>query len=168
MKYKDYSRLILESESKGSYHYEKSSNDDNLQFDIDTDEDRNYRMILTKKDDFYVAELGYQKDPKGLYPIMSDFYDVKMVISTIIDIFTEIHLDGIAVDHIVYKFDPMVDKAYILLMISLFKTELKNYYSLSEHNDLNDVNKLNRLIIDTARGKGQVLTDATIDKMKKV
>lgn len=165
MKYKHYKVI---NESKGSYQYEKIKTDNLIQFDIDTDEDRKYRLTFRKKDDFYVGELGYQKGSKGLYPIMSDFYDVDMIISTIVDIFTEIHLDGITVDHIVYKFDPLVDKAYILLMISLFKSDLKNYYSLSEHNDLSDTNKLNRLIIETARGKGQTLTDATIDKMKKV
>lgn len=167
MKYRDY-KVINEAESKGSYHYEKIINGDSIQFDIDTDEDRKYRLIFRKKDDFYVSELGYQKGKSALYPIMSDFYDVNMTISTIVDIFTELHLDAVAVDYIVYKFDPLVDKAYILLMISLFKSDLKNYYSLSEHNDLSNINKLNRLIIETTRGQGQALTDITIEKMKKI
>lgn len=168
MKYKDYSRLIVEAASKGSYSYDKNSSDAAIQFDIETEEDKKYRMIFTKKEDFYVAELGYQHGENKLQPIMSDFYDVDMVISTIIDIFTEVHLDGINVDHIVYKFSPMVDKAYILMIVSLFKSELKNYYSLSEHNDLKNINNLERIIIDTARGKGQMLSDTTIQKMKKV
>jgi len=168
MKYKDYSRLIAESASKGSYNYDKNSSDTAIQFDIETDEDKKYRMIFTKKEDFYVVELGYQNGDNKIQPIMSDFYDVDMVISTIIDIFTEVHLDGISVDHIVYKFSPMVDKAYILMIVSLFKSELKNYYTLSEHNDLNNINTLDRLIIDTARGKGQILSDTTIQKMKKI
>ena len=137
---------------------------------MDTQEELNYILSLTKKDDCYVAELGCTKlSGKGTMPIAGDFYDVDMLINTLVDIFTKFHLEGIESDFIVYKFSPTVDKSYVLLVITLFRNYLKNYYDLNpDLNDLSNVNNINRLIIQTTFGKGSYVDDKKIKKLKSI
>lgn len=164
MKYKDY---LTEIQSPKSYSFDMIKNNDGYVFDMTTGEEFDYRLWLSKKDDFYIVELGYKSDKKR--NIIGDFYDVNVLIATMADIFTKIHLELERLNHIVYKFSPTDDKSYILLMISIFRDELKNYYEIpNELNDLSNINDVDRLIIQTTNGQGLFVDDNKLKKLKSV
>lgn len=165
MKYKDY---IAEINSPISYSFDMTQSGDVYSYRIYTEEDQDYMLTLTKKADACVAELGIVQDSK-VKPIVGDFYDNDLLINTLIEIFTKFHLEGVEVDFIVYKFNAISDKAYILLMISIFNNDLKNYYTLNaDLNDLSNINSIDRVIIQTTNGKGQYVDDSKLKRLKSL
>lgn len=164
MKYKQY---ITEIESPKSYPFDMTQSGQNYLFVIHTD-DIEFGLSLKRKSDFYVSELGYMnRAGTGIKPFDGNIDNVDMMYNTMVDIFTKFHLEGNEGNFIVYKFPSHADKAFVLLMITLFKTYLKNYYDLNpDLNDLSNVNHVNRLIVQTTLGKGQYVDDYKLKQLK--
>ena len=140
-------------ESDNGYNTSKSKFGNNIIFDIDTEEDRNYRFIFKHiKDGLYVSELGYVGNSKDdTNEISGDFYDVNKVISTLVGIFTSLYLDETSIEEIVYKFQLSSNKSYRLLINSIFKKELKNYYNIVDLEDDSNFDTKRFLLIKSNR-----------------
>lgn len=164
MKFKDYILLEEMFESDNGYKTSQRKVGDLLIFDILTNEARDYRFIFTLKNDLYLGELGYAKDDNNIVEIKSDFYDVNKLISTLIGIFTGFYMYGNDSSQIIYKFHRGVDKGYKLLVHSLFKKELKNYFN-EIMNDTSDYGDKNYIVIKSNRNTDPDPTDDTILKV---
>lgn len=167
MKFQDF--LLLEEmfDADNGYKAEQTTSDNDVVFDIETGEARNYRFTFTKHDDnLYVAQLGYAGTGKDdIVQITSDFYDVNKVVSTLVGIFTGFYLSVTSAKTVVYKFQSNVDKGYKLLVHSIFKKELSNYYSLVElDDDVKDYGDKKYIVIHNNRNSGEDPDKDTIEK----
>lgn len=167
MKFKDF--LLLEEmfDSDNGYKAEQTTSGDDVVFDIKTGEVRNYRFTFTKHDDnLYIAELGYAGNGKSdIVQITSDFYDVNKLVSTVVGIFTGFYLSVTTAKTIAYKFQNNVDKGYKLLIHSIFKKELSNYYSIvNDDKDLKDYGAKKYIVIHNNRNSGADSDPETIEK----
>lgn len=161
--------LLLEEmfDSDNGYKAEQTTSDNEVVFDIETGEARNYRFIFKKhEDDVYVAELGYADTGKAdIVQITTDFYDVNKVVSTLVGIFTGFYLSVTSAKTVVYKFQSNVDKGYKLLVHSIFKKELSNYFSVIDDNDEKDYGNKKYIVIHNNRNTAADPDKDTIEKI---
>lgn len=116
--------------SGGGYTFSRSKVGNTIVFNIETGDMRDYRMIFVDiGKGNYVCKFGYSNNTRdNVEEIKRGFYDVHKVINTIIDIFTGLYMSQYEVNNIVYDFGHYSNKSYRLLVESLFRKELKNYY----------------------------------------
>lgn len=141
MKFKDF---LLEEMFKSEKGYTATQRKDGnkIVFDIETGESRDYRFVFTPSgNETYIAELGYSHgDKSDIVQIKSDFYDMDKLISTIIGIFNGFYMEVDKGNIIKYKFGKNTDKSYRLLIYSIIKKDLANYFKLPY--DFNDDNEI--------------------------
>lgn len=116
--------------------------DDYIIFDIYTNEARNYRMIFVLKEtknNFVNLEckIGYESvNKKSVVQIKSDFYDTKMLINTLNQVFTMLHADLYGKKFKVkHTFQGNIDLAYKMMLVSMFQHELKYLYDYKSIDD---------------------------------
>ena len=167
MRFKDF--LLLEEmfDSDNGYKAEQTTSDNEVVFDIQTGEARDYRFVFTKhKDDIYTAELGYAGSGKSdIVQITTDFYDVNKVVATLVGIFTGFYLSITSAKTIIYKFQPNVDKGYKLLARSIFKKELSNYFSVIEDKDHKDFGDKKYIVVHNNRNTA---ADPDFEEIEKI
>ncbi len=90
---------------------------------------------------------------------------IRSTISTLVGIFTGFYLSVTSAKTVVYKFQSNVDKGYKLLVHSIFKKELSNYYSLVElDDDVKDYGAKKYIVIHNNRNSGEDPDKDTIEK----
>lgn len=157
-----FQQYLLEAD-KEPYKFVKSVVDDKAVFTIETGQIRNYRFVFKKYDDeTYICELGYEKGTSDIIDIKSDFYDTGKLIDVLIDIFTGFYLHDTSTKYIIYKFGTSVNKATKLLITSIFKKDLSNYYNLQDQ-ELKHFEKADYSLIKTSRANGTELEQDTLD-----
>ena len=157
-------------EKENGYSTEKSTIGQDIIYDISTNEEQDYRFIFRHKDnDVYVAELGYKGSSKNdTDEITGDFYDVNKVISTVVGIFIGFYLAGVESSAIIYKFQLRSNKSYRLLINSLFKKELTNYYNLITTDGSKNFDTKRYLLIRSNRSTSQeTFTEDQIENLIK-
>lgn len=147
MKFREFMLLEEMFKSDNGYHSSQHSDGSKVVFDIETGEARDYRFVFSKKSgDSYIAELGYKESGKSdISNIKSEFYDVDKLISTLVGIFTGFYMSTDNANIIEYKFGRNVDNSYKLLVHSIVKKELSNYFKLSD--DKFDANNAKQITI---------------------
>ena len=110
-------------ESDDGYKTVQSESNNTITFHIETNEARDYKCVFVKNGNDYTCELMYDNNDE----IKDDFYNTNKLISTLVGIFTGFYL-SYTCDTITYKMQPNIDKSVYLLIISIFKNELKTYY----------------------------------------
>jgi hypothetical protein len=125
MKFKDFLK-----ESKNAYEFTTEKTGNSYVFNITTGQIRDYRLSIDNDE----ARLGYASGKKEISPIKEDFYDTSMITNTIIDIFTGIYLQD-NLETFKFMFQKGVDKTYKLLIMTIFKKELSNYYKIVTDTD---------------------------------
>ncbi len=135
-------------------------------FDLSTDEIRDYRFKFLDKDNGnYIGVLGYKgKDKSDIVEIRDDFYDTPKLISSLIGIFTGFYVGNSNVNTVIYKFQEGVDKSYKLLVNSIFKKELKNYYTIVPQ-ETSDYGSIKYIVLNTNRRSGQQLSQDQIENL---
>lgn len=156
-------------EKENGYKTTQRTNGKDIIFDILTEEDRDYRFIFKSKGNgIYVSELGFTGNTTSdTDEITGDFYDVDRIISTIVGIFTTFYLNVTDAQEIVYKFQRDSNKSYRLLINSIFKKELSNYFNIITL-DNDDKNFDNKKFLIVRSNRANSPNDLTLQKITKL
>lgn len=154
-------------DGSGGYKFTQNKVGSTLVFDIDTGDMRNYRMILVgNSSNDYVAQFGYANNSRDkIEEIRRGFYDTNKVINTIVDIMTGFYLSSYQINNVIYKFGRNSNKSYRLLVESIFRKELKNYFRKVEIDDHTNYDTKMYLQIQSNRATGEPLTDEEIKSL---
>lgn len=167
MKFVEFLSEMFEKEN--GYKTIQSNLGKDIIFDISTEEDRDYRFIFKNKGDgIYVSELGFTGNTRGdTDEISGDFYDVDRIISTLVGIFTTFYLNVTDVQEVIYKFQRDSNKSYRLLVNSIFKKELSNYFNIINL-DNDDKNFDNKRFILIRSNRANSPNELSLQKITKL
>lgn len=119
--------------------------DDKIIFDIFTNEARDYRLVLNYLENrdgiaTFECKIGYASDNKStVIQVKTDFYNTDILINTIKNIFLSLHADMYTTPFkIIHKFQGSIDMAYKMMLVSLLKHELKDFY---KYDDITNLSK---------------------------
>lgn len=167
MKFIDFVLTEMFKDDNG-YKINKNKVGSNFVFDLSTGEARDYRMVFTDKENgIYIAELGYQGSGKDdIIEIKGEFYNADTLLISVVNIFTGFYMSASNINTVIYKFQHGTNKSYKILVDSLFKKELKNYYTKVDLGQkISDYGSVPYIIINSNKGVKTQITSEFVDDL---
>lgn len=123
-----FNKFINEIYVQPMYEYSLKKEGENIIIDIFTGEKRDYRLKFFKKEHIHVVKMGYAHE--SLNEINEEFYNISKLVSTLVDIFIGTYINNVGINNFLFSFEGQNNVTFKLLINSIFKKELSNYYSI--------------------------------------